>query len=221
MSNRSRYHRQGTRGWQVLGVLVVIGYVVVQFVMFQVSLSRLPASWTIGGQAFPNQTIDEAMTQLETDLQQPVTLRYLTSTITLEPAAIDFTLDITETKRLAQDARTRSSSLSDFLRHLILQPPATRDIPIAASYSDEKARAFLAETATRLDAPPRSPAPQIDQLTLTPGQPGRLLNIVDSMPPLEDALKSAQNRAAELVVEDRAAPPPTLEELKQLLQARL
>ncbi len=221
MSNRSRHKRRGTRGWQALGILLVIGYVLVQFVIFQISLSRLPASWTIAGQAFPNQTIDEAVTQLEIDLQQPVALRYLTSTVTLEPSAVDFTLDITETKRLAQDARTRSSSLSDFLRHLILQPPATRDIPVVASYSDEKARAFLAEVATQLDAPPRPPAPQIEQLTLAPGQPGRLLNIVDSMPPLEDALKSAQKRAAELVVEDQAAPPPTLEQLKQLLQARL
>jgi beta-lactamase class A len=221
MANRSRYNRRGTRGWQVLGVLAVVAYVIVQFVIFQVSLSRLPASWTIGGRAFPDQTIDEAVAQLEDDLQQPVTLKYLTATVTLEPAALDFTFDITETKRLAQDARMRSSSLSDFLRHLILQPPATRDIPIVASYSDEKARAFLAETAARLDVPPRSPAPQIDQLTLTPGQPGRLLNIVDSMPPLEDALKSAQRRTAELVVEERAALPPTLDQLQQLLQARL
>ena len=221
MPKRIRYHRQGTRGWQALGVLFVIGYVIVQFVIFQVSLSRLPASWTIGGQAFPNQTIDEAMTQLEPDLQQPVALRYLTSTVTLKPSAIGFTFDITETRRLAQDARMRSSSLSDFLRHLILQPPAARDIPVVASYSDEKARAFLAETATRLDLPPRSPAPQSGQLTLTPGQPGHLLNIVDSMLPLEEAVKSAQHRTAELVVEDRAAPPPTLEQLQQLLQARL
>ena len=221
MSNRSRYNRQGRRSWQALGILLVIGYVIVQFVIFQISLSRLPASWTIGGQAFPNQTIDEAMTQLETALQEPVALRYLTSTVTLEPAAIDFTFDITETKRLAQDARMRSSSLTDFMRHLILQPPAQRDIPVVASYSDEKARAFLAEVATRLDTPPRPPAPQTDQLTLAPGQPGRLLNIVDSMPPLEDALKSAQQRTAELVVEDKAAPPPTVEQLKQLLQARL
>ena len=219
--NRSRYNRRGTRGWQALGILLVVGYVVVQFVIFEVSLSRLPASWTIGGQAFPNQTLDDALTQLTTDLQQPVTLHYITSTVKLEPAAIDFTFDITETKRLAQDARWRTSSLSDFLRHLILQPPAARDIPVVASYSDEKARAFLAEVATHYDIPPRPPAPQLDQLTLTPGQSGRLLNIVDSMPPLDDAVKSAHNRTAELVVDDRAVPPPTMDQLKQLLQARL
>jgi len=85
MSNRSRYKRRGTRGWQALGILLVVVYVLAQFVIFQISLARLPASWTIGGLAFPNQTIDEAVTQLETDLQQPVALRYLTSTVTLEP----------------------------------------------------------------------------------------------------------------------------------------
>lgn len=221
MANRSPYNRRGIRGWQALGIFLVVGYVLVQFVIFQVSLSRLPASWTIAGQAFPNQTIDEAVTQLEIDLQQPVVLRYLTSTVTLEPAAIDFTVDITETKRLTQDARMRSSSLSDFLRHLILQPPAQRDIPVAASYSDEKARAFLADVATRFDVPPRPPAPQLDPLTLTPGRPGRLLDIVASMPPLEDAVKSAQNRTADLVVDDRAAPLPTIDQLKQLLETRL
>jgi beta-lactamase class A len=221
MVHRSRYNRQGTRGWQALGILLVVGYVVVQFVIFQVSLSRLPASWTIGGEAFPNQTLDEALTQLDSDLQQPVTMRYLTSTVKLEPATIDFTFDITETKRLAQDARLRSSSLSDFLRHLILQPPAARDIPVVANYSDEKTRAFLADVATRYDVPPRPPALQIDQLTLTPAQPGHLLNIVDSMPPLEDAVKSAQKRTAELVVEDRPAPPPVIDQLQQLMQARL
>ncbi len=221
MAHRSRYNRQGTRGWQVLGVLLVVGYVLVQFVVFQLSLSRLPASWTIGGQPFPNQTLDDAMTQLDDDLQQPVALRYLTSTVTLQPAAIDFTFDMTETKRLAQDARWRASSLSDFLRHLILQPPAARDIPVVASYSDEKARAFLADVATRFDVPPRPSVPQVDQLTLTPGQPGRLLNIADSMEPLAEAVKSAQNRSANLVVDDKAVPPPNIEQLKQLLQARL
>ncbi|HTP09950.1 MAG TPA: serine hydrolase, partial [Anaerolineae bacterium] len=221
MSNRSRYDRRRTHGWQILGILIVVGYVIVQFVIFQVSLSRLPASWTIGGQTFPNQTFDEAMTQLDTDLQQPVVVHYLTSTVQLDPTVIDFTFDMTETKRLAQDARTRSSSLSDFLRHLILQPPAARDIPVVASYSDEKARAFLADVATRFDVPPRPPAPQLDQLTLTSGQAGRLLNIADSMPPLEDAVKSAQKRAADLVVDERAAPPPTIDQLKELLQARL
>jgi beta-lactamase class A len=221
MRNHSRYNRRGTRGWQALGILLVVGYVIVQFVIFQASLSRLPASWTIGGQAFPNQTLDEALVQVETDLQQPVTLRYLSSTIQLDPIAIDFTFDMTETQRLAHDARLRNSSLSDFLRHLILQPPAARDIPVVASYSDEKARAFLADVATRYDVPPRPPVPQLDQLTLTPGQPGRLLNIVDSMPPLEDAVKSAQKRTAELIVDDRAAPPPTIEQLQQLMQARL
>lgn len=221
MSNPSRRNRPGTRRWQALGIFLVAAYVIIQFAVFQVSLSRLPASWTIGDRAFPNQTIDEALTQLKTDLQQPVTLKYLTSTVTLEPSAVDFTFDITETKRLAQDARMRSSSLTDFLRHLIWQPPAARAMPIAASYSAEKARTALADIASRFDAPPRPPLPKPDGLALSPGQPGHLLNIVDSIPSLEIALNSATDRQADLVVEQEDAPAPAIEQLQQLLQTRL
>ncbi len=216
------YRRSGlARRWQVLGVLIVAAYVVVQFVVFQLSLSRLPDTWTIGGQAFPDQTLDEAVTQISDDLQQPIALHYLTSTVQLKPAAVDFTFDVTETLRLAREARTRSASLTDFLRHLILQPPAPRDIPIVASYSDEKARAFLADIATRFDVPPRPPTPQVETLSLTSGQPGRLLDIVASTEPLENALQSAWTREADLVVDEQAMPAPTIDQLGQLLQARL
>lgn len=213
--------RTSARQFQILGAALVAAYVVAQFAIFQISLGRLPASWTIGGQAFPDQSIDEAMAQLQTDLQQPLNLRYLTSTLTLDPALIDFTFDITQTRRLAVEARTRSASLTDFLRHLVLQPPAPRDIPVVISYSDEKARAFLADVATQYDRPPVPPAPQPETLSFQPGRSGYLLNIADSMPPLEDGLKFAVDRSVNLVVDQIAAPAPLLEQLQQLLQARL
>ncbi len=221
MSNWSYRRGRSTRRWQVLGILCVAAYVIVQFVIFQTSLSRLPASWTIGGQAFPDQTVDEALAQLDEMLQQPITLHYYTSTVRLEPAAVDFTFDFTETLRGAREARMRSSSLTDFLRHLILQPPAPRDIPIVASYSDEKARAFLADIATRFDAPPHAPLPQMETMSLGGGQAGHLLNIAASSGPLEDALKSATEREVNLVVDEQAAPAPTIDQLNQLLQAGL
>ena len=180
----STRRRRSARQFQIIGVTLVVAYVIVQFIVFQISLAHLPASWTIGGQAFPDQSIDEAVAQLHTDLQQPLTLRYLTTTVTLDPALIDFTFDITQTKRLAVEARTRSASLTDFLRHLVLQPPAARDIPLIISYSDEKARAFLADVATQYDRPPAPPVPQPEALTFQPGQSGHLLNIADSMLPL-------------------------------------
>ncbi len=222
MSNWS-YRRGGSsaRRWQVLGILCMATYVVVQFVIFQTSLSRLPVAWTIGGQAFPDQTVDEALAQLDAKLQQPLTLHYYTSTVKLEPAAVDFTFNYTETLRGAREARMRSSSLTDFLRHLILQPPAPRDIPIVASYSDEKVRAFLADVATRFDVPPHAPQPQIETMSLDGGQAGHLLDIAASSVPLDSALKSVTTRDVELVVDEEDAPAPTIDQLGQLLQAGL
>ena len=116
------------RAWQALGIIVVVLYVVIQFVVFQLSLARLPGTWTIGGRAYPDQSIDEAIAQVNIDLQQPVTLYYMTNTIALDPSAIDFTFDFTVTTRLIRDARSQSSALTDFMRRLIFQPPAPHDI---------------------------------------------------------------------------------------------
>lgn len=217
----STRRRTSARQWQLIGITLVVAYVVVQFIVFQISLARLPANWTIGGQAFPQQSVDEAVTQLQPGLQQPLTLHYLTSTLTLNPADIDFTFDITQTRRLAIEARTRSASLTDFLRHLILQPPAPRDVPVVISYSTEKARAFLADVATQYDRPPTPPAPQPEALSFLPGQGGYLLNVADSIPYLEDGLKFAVDRNVDLIVEQHAAPAPVLAQLQQVLQARL
>jgi hypothetical protein len=38
MSNRSYQNRKSLRAWQALGILIVVAYVLVQFVIFQVSL---------------------------------------------------------------------------------------------------------------------------------------------------------------------------------------
>jgi len=215
-------HRGRSLGaWQALGIIVVVLYVVIQFVVFQLSLARLPGTWTIGGRAYPDQSIDEASAQVNIDLQQPVTLYYMTNTIALDPSAIDFTFDVTVTTRLIRDARSQSSALTDFMRRLIFQPPAPRDIPIVVSYSEEKARALLAEAASRYDQPAQPPTPLTTTMILQPGQPGYQLNVVKSMGAIDAALKSPAQREVELIVERQPAPSPSLDQLTVLIQARL
>ena len=206
---------------QILGILVVIVYVVGQFITFQLSLSRLPPTWTVAGRSFPDLPIDEVMQQLATDLQQPIALHYLTRTLTLQPSAIDFTFDAGTTARRIKIARSQNAALGDFLLHLIFQPPAPRDLPVDVSYSDEKLRAQLAEIGSRYDHPAQPPAPDPASMTLSPGQPGYQLDIVASVGPIETALKSAGKRDAELVVENQPAPNPGIDQLTLLLQARL
>src|SRR5512147_1583012 len=118
----SIYRRRQTssRRWQVIGVLAVIGYVLAQFVTFQLSLGRVPATWTIGGQTYPDQSIDAAVAQVQIDLQdKPIHLHFLADTVELQPAVISYTVDVTETTRMAREARYQSAALTDFIRHLL------------------------------------------------------------------------------------------------------
>ncbi len=220
----SFYRRRQTslRRYQIIGVLIVISYVLVQFVTFQLSLGRIPATWTLGGQTYPDMSIEAAVAQAQIDLQEsPVRLHYRDNAIDLQPASIGFSVDVTETVRLAHEARYQSSALTDFIRHLLFQPPAPYAVPVATGYSDEQLRAELATLATRFDQPAQAPQPITTTLTLQAGRPGYQLNIVASIAPIETALKSAAPRDVDLVVDDQPAPPITLDQLMRLFQARL
>lgn len=220
----SLYRRRQTslRQLQVIGVLAVIVYVLVQFVTFQLSLNRVPATWTIGGQSYPDQAIEDAVAQAQLDLQSaPVRLHYRADTVVLPLDVISYTVDVTQTVRLAREARYQSAALTDFIRHLIFQPPAPHAVPVVTGYSDERLRAELAAIATRFDRPVQPPQPVTSTMTLLPGQPGYQLNIVASIKPIETALQSAAERDADLVIEEQAAPPIALDQLTRLFQARL
>ncbi len=219
--HRVPHRRRSPRPLQALGVIAVILYILIQFVVFQLSLSRLPGTWTIGGRAYPDQSIDDAIAQVNVDVQQPVALHYMTDTLTLDPGAIDFTFDYTETARLAREARAHSSALTDFMRQLIFQPPAPRDIPIVAGYAEEKVRAQLIDIAGTHDQLALPPTPVTPTMALEPGRAGYQLDIVASMGAIDVALKSLTQRTADLAVEQVPAPALDFDQLVVLIQARL
>lgn len=216
-----RRRRSSLRQFQILGILGVIVYVVAQFVVFQLSLARVPDTWTIGGAAYPDEPIEVAVDHVREDLQLPVTLRYFDQAVQLDPASIEFSVDITETLRLVREARSQSSALGDFLRRLIFQPPASREVPVVVNYSDERVRAQLAAVAAQYDQAPRPPQPITATMTLADAQPGRRLNIVQSMPAIDAALKSVAAREVDLIIDELPAPASTLNLLGQLFEARL
>lgn len=217
------FHAQRrSRTLRAFGILAVIGYVIWQFISFQLALPQWPATWSIGGETFKDISIEQALQQASKDLQQPITLHYYTQTQMLRPASIDFTFDLTATTHTIYDLHAQNSVV-DFMRRLIFQPPAPHDVPVSASYSAEKVRAALAEWSSQLDKPaqPALFKSEATTSTLTSGQAGYQLNIIDSMKPIDAALKSVTQREVDLVIDRQPAPPPSFDQLKEFLKARL
>lgn len=204
-----------------LGILLVVIYVVAQFAAFRASLDRLPPTWTVAGEVFPDRSIDEVIDSIRSAFDSPVVLHYDDDMRALPPDSVDFKFDAEATAAAIRDAREESASAGGFLRHLIFQQPEPRDVPISAGYSEEKIRLMLSEMALTFDQPAQPPAPDLETMTLSPGKSGYALNIAASVEPVVRALTSLRARDAQLIIERQAAPPATIEQLRQLIQERL
>jgi beta-lactamase class A len=204
-----------------LGILLVVLYVVVQFLAFRASLDRLPATWTVAGEPFPDAAIGDVVASISDAFNTPVILHYYDEMRALPPEAVDFQFDAAATADAIRREREQFATAISFLRHLVFQQPEPRNLPIVAEYSPEAIRLKLSEMALAFDAPARPPAPALDTMTLTPGQSGYVLNIAASVKPVADALTSIRHRDAELVIETQPAPAASVDQLRVLMQERL
>ncbi|MBI4771065.1 MAG: serine hydrolase [Chloroflexi bacterium] len=87
-----------------------------------------------------------------------------------------------------------------------------------AELAEGALRDFLLEEAARYDSPPRPPRPGLRDLTIHPGEPGRVLDVEASLPRVEAALLDPEGRSATLAIEETPAPPATLDTLAGVIQ---
>lgn len=213
--------RWAARRLRLGGIVLVVVYVVGQFMAFRASLDRLPPTWTVAGEPFPDQLIDAVVTRIQHAFDEPVVLRYYDDRRALPPDAVDFRFDAEATAAAIRREREQLATASNFLRHLIFQLPEPRDLPIVAAYSEEKIRLWLSEMALAFDQPAQPPTPNLESMTLSPGQPGYLLNIAASVGPVADALTSIRGREVDLIIDRQPAAEASIDQLRDLIQERL
>ncbi|HEY4690875.1 MAG TPA: serine hydrolase [Anaerolineae bacterium] len=218
---RSERRAQTARRLRLWGVLLVIAYVIGQFIAFRAALDRIPSTWTVAGESFSDQSINEVIARIQNAFDQPVILHYDEDVRALPPADVDFKFDADATAAAFRRERDQFATAGNFLRHLIFQRPEPRDLPIVAEYSEDKIRLKLAEMALAFDKPAQPPAPDLETMTLAPGQSGYLLNIAASVKPVANALTSLRHRDVELIVDREPAPTASIDQLRQMIQERL
>lgn len=217
--------RRGSVAWLEWGaiILIVIGAAIlaIQLNSYANFRERFPAGLTIAGVDVGELTEEDASSQLSRVYNSEVDLFYQGERIPLNPADVEFTLDLEPMLQEAAEQRDAQSFWPGFWDFLWDRPVEVRPIDLQATFSPRRLQVLLANIAASRDTPPQPPVPVPATLDFQPGEPGYQMNIEASQPLVEAALLSSSNRQATLVVDLLASPDPDLELLGRLIENRL
>jgi len=160
-----------------------------------------------------------AAERLLTVYSQPIELFYNDATIHLDPTAIGFTLDTDSMLAAAEQERTRTSFWAAYWNYLWDRPVQAVDIPLRATYSEERLRSYLQdEIALRYDQPPTSAIPIVGTTNFQAGTSGSELDIDRAIPMIEASLMTLDQRSVSLPIKKTAPAHPTFQNLQVLLR---
>jgi beta-lactamase class A len=207
------------RGVSLVFTLLAAVLIVFQLVQYSVSRSNYPADMTIGGVPVGGLDPQSAAQRLLQVYAVPVEIHYGDAVIDLEPDLIGFQLNTESMLAAADLQRTGASFWGGFWNYLWNRPSPASQIPLVASYSEERLRFYLqSEISARYDQPPTPAQPIPGTVNFTPGTPGQTLDIDRAVALIDGALRSPDQRAVMLTSQRTAAGRPSLQTLQTLLK---
>ncbi len=217
MRHRSRVFY--LRWFSLIFLLGAVLLTVLQLVDYSRLRGTYPATMRIAGVPVGGLTPQAAAARLVEVYSLPVELHYGDAVIHMSPNEAGFELDLEGMLAAAEAQRSGLSFWGGFWDYLWNRQPATTEVPLIASYSPERLRAYLQnEIAARYDQPP-TPASIIPGSTeFSPGTPGRALDVERAVILVGDALRSATTRTVTLTTRRVPATRPSLEQLRLMLQ---
>jgi beta-lactamase class A len=205
-----------------LGLLLIsIILVALQLVRFSRVRSYLPAGLTVAGVPVGGLDREQAAERLMEVYSVPVLVRYNGASILLQPSVVDFTLDVENMLALANLERTQKQFWEDFWDYLWGRTEFPTQIPLRATFSDQRLRAYLVDVAARYDQPALPAMPVPGSASFDPGKPGQALDIEGALPQIEAALYSLENREVELPLTRVDPSRPAFQNLDVLLKQTL
>ena len=201
-------------------VFVLLG--VVLFTLQLVSFSRIwasfPSGLTIAGVPVGHLDRQAAAQRLLEAYSIPVELHYENAVVQLSPSVVGFQLDLESMLAAADQERTRLPFWAAFWNYLWGSPGTQANIPLSATFSTERLRAYLVdEIAARYDHPPVPALPLTGTVNFQAGVPGTSLDIDRSVTLVETALKTTDQRVIDLPLEHSNPSRPAFQNLQILL----
>ena len=192
---------------------------VYQLIQYSVSRANYPLDMTIGNVPVGGLDPNAASQRLLEVFAVPVEIHYGDSIIDLDPSIVGFQLNIDSMLAAADLQRTGLSFWGGFWDYLWGRTSPTTQIPLVASYSEERLRIYLTDDiSARYDQQPVPAQPIPGTFNFSPGIPGQTLDVNRAVALIDGALTSSTQRVVTLSSQATAAGRPSLETLKILLK---
>jgi beta-lactamase class A len=192
-----------------------------QLVRFSRVRTYLPAGLVIAGVPVGGLDRNQAAERLYEVYSQPVELRYGENIIHLSPSAVDFKLDIENMLAVANLERTERQFWDDYWDYLWGRSTFPGQIPLSATYSEQRLQVFLQDLAARYDQPAEPATPRPGTVSFQPGKPGAALDQDNALVMIQGAMVSLESRVVNLPLRSTNPPRPIFQNLEVLLKQTL
>jgi beta-lactamase class A len=193
--------------------------IILQLVRYSRVRANLPSGLRIAGVPTGGLDRQQAAERLLEAYMVPVELLYNQAVIHMEPSVIDFQLDLEGMLAAADLQRTQNLFWEGFWDYIWGRSETPTDVPLRASFSEERLKNFLTdEIANRYDQPPSAASPVVGTVNFQPGTQGNALNIDGSVLLIDNAVRTLNRRQVVLPLQRTKPPRPAFQNLRVLLE---
>jgi beta-lactamase class A len=204
----------------ILLIFLSVVLTVLQLVSYSRIRSSFPPGMVIAGISvggLDQQTAAQRLLQVYTAL--PVEIRYRDAAMQIRPSVIGFELDISSMMTAADLERLDQPFWPGFWDFLWNRLPIPQEVPLRATYSEERLRVYLKdEVAARYDQAAAEAMPVVGAAGFQSGKAGTMLDIDRAVILIDAALRSPTLRVVNLSFDKITPPRPSFDNLKVLMQ---
>lgn len=218
MRNRSIF---STLRWiSIFLIFLAVALTVFQLVVYSRIRSSFPPGMVIAGVPVGGLSQEEASARLlQAYTAVPIEVRYRDAVVQIRPAVIGFELDVPAMLTAADLERLQQPFWPGFWDFLWNRLPTPREVPLRATYSEDRLRAYLQEeVAIRYDQSPTAAMPLPGSTGFQAGRAGTVLDIDRAVILIDGALRSPTSRVVNLSFDKITPPRPSMQNLEILLQ---
>ena len=207
------------RWFSIFFILAALVLGAVELTRYSRVRANFPSGMKIAGVPVGGVDRQEAAQRLLATYTVPVELYYDESPIQMNPALVDFQLQLDDMLAAADLQRAQQPFWVGYWDYLWGRASSPQEIPLRSSYSETRLRNFLeGEIAQRYDQPPVAAQPVVGTVNFQAGIPGTALDIDGSVLLIENALRSLSRRKVNLPLQRTDPSRPAFQNLQVLLK---